>query len=621
MYRCAVAGGTRHPLRVESYPCPACGGVADDNGCRSCGRPHDPVAAALAKLNQALSGLDGQAKRLAAGQAEVDARRQRLLAQRSALTNAIARRLAEEEAGKPARRRRRAIGAAPDASPDLSGKTAAESALSRDISGKTPAEGPYYPDISGGWPGEGGGGAGVDRPRVPRQRGPWADLPQLDPASDPDEPGGPGVETTTESAQTTLLSLGGILLAVASIAFTIVAFTAAETGARASILALMTTVALAAPVALARRGLTSTAETISAVGLLLVLLDGYAAYAGDLAGVRAMPAERYTAVLCGLTVAVAAAYRFATHLVAPQYAALVAAQPILPLLALDGGAGRTGFATAFALVAALNLGFTRVFQDVRLRRAPWWLAAAALAVATASAGLELVLTSTVGGAVRAGLALILTAAVAVAGARLTGRVPLLHIATGAATLVVILSVTKVDTLVWPEFTLVLTAALAAAIALLAQVLPDEARLGPRLASLAAAGFIAIVVTVEAAGAATATVTAALPVWSADLVGYAGKTAVTSWQVPTAAALLGIVAAAAIPARWRVDALVAGAFLFTLSVPGTGAVAYWAVPLLDVVAAAGAAVASGRIRPAPHRACPFRMSRARAPRSSAAAGSS
>lgn len=51
-------------------------------------------------------------------------------------------------------------------------------------------------------------------------------------------------------------------------------------------LAVLTGCALVLPGPLRRRGLTATAETSAAVGLALVLLDGYAARAADLAGLR-----------------------------------------------------------------------------------------------------------------------------------------------------------------------------------------------------------------------------------------------------------------------------------------------------------------------------------------------
>src|SRR6185369_13919804 len=51
------------------------------------------------------------------------------------------------------------------------------------------------------------------------------------------------------------------------------------------------------------------------------------------------------------------------------------------------------------------------------------------------------------------------------------------------------------------------------------------------------------------------------------------------QVPLAAGLLTILAVAAVPSGWRTDALIAGLLVVTLSLPGTGAVAWWAVPML------------------------------------------
>jgi hypothetical protein len=82
---------------VDTYPCPACGGAANDvDGCTSCGRAHDPAAAALARLNQQIAGLDDETRRLAQDQSELRARRQQIQAQRAALTRALAQRLARE---------------------------------------------------------------------------------------------------------------------------------------------------------------------------------------------------------------------------------------------------------------------------------------------------------------------------------------------------------------------------------------------------------------------------------------------------------------------------------------------------------------------------------------------
>jgi hypothetical protein len=75
--------------------------------------------------------------------------------------------------------------------------------------------------------------------------------------------------------QNTLLGLGGVMLAVSAIILAGVAFQAAAPPGQAVILILATTAALAAPLELARRDLTATAETFAAFAFLLLLVDGY----------------------------------------------------------------------------------------------------------------------------------------------------------------------------------------------------------------------------------------------------------------------------------------------------------------------------------------------------------
>jgi hypothetical protein len=193
----------------------------------------------------------------------------------------------------------------------------------------------------------------------------------------------------------------------------------------------------------------------------------------------------------------------------------------------------------------------------------------------------------VGGGARAALALVLAAGVTAAGGLLVGTAVWRQVATGAATLAIIVAIGRVDALVWPNYTLVLTAALAAGTALATNSLPAELRPGPQRAALVAAGLTAIAVGYGAVVTAVATVRAAVTpqAWSAQLRGYAQQVQVTSWQVPAAAVLIAVVAAFGTPARWRRDALVLGGVLVILAIPGTGAVAWWAVPLLGVVGAA------------------------------------
>ncbi len=82
--------------------------------------------------------------------------------------------------------------------------------------------------------------------------------------------------------QNVLLVLGGALLAIAAIAFTVVSWGSMGIGGRSAVLAAITLGALALPALLLRRGLASTAEAIAAVGLLLTVLDAYALHSAAL---------------------------------------------------------------------------------------------------------------------------------------------------------------------------------------------------------------------------------------------------------------------------------------------------------------------------------------------------
>ncbi|MBM0206717.1 hypothetical protein JNW90_29685, partial [Micromonospora sp. STR1s_5] len=155
---------------------------------------------------------------------------------------------------------------------------------------------------------------------------------------------GPGVatdtrpgaaETSTRTVQGLLFVLGGLLLGTAAVVFTAVAWAAVGVAGRALILVAFTALALGVPLLAVRRGLRGTAETFAAVGLLLVVLDGYAAWSVDLVGVAGWPGSRYAALVGGASAAVAVTYGRWSGLTGPWFAALVAAQPALPLLAAE----------------------------------------------------------------------------------------------------------------------------------------------------------------------------------------------------------------------------------------------------------------------------------------------
>ena len=149
-------------------------------------------------------------------------------------------------------------------------------------------------------------------------------------------------EASTRTIQTVLFVLGGLLLGTAAIVFTAVAWATFGVRGRALILGSFTALALAAPLFALRRRLVGTAETFAAVGLLLVLLDGYAAWYVNLFGVADGSVPGYAAAVCAVTAAVAAGYASATGLVGPRFAALAVAQPVLPLAGRAGRPGRRG---------------------------------------------------------------------------------------------------------------------------------------------------------------------------------------------------------------------------------------------------------------------------------------
>ncbi|MFF4321554.1 SCO7613 C-terminal domain-containing membrane protein [Streptomyces sp. NPDC001568] len=167
-------------------------------------------------------------------------------------------------------------------------------------------------------------------------------------------PAGPAVTAAApaRSAQNVLLTLGAVLLAVAALAFTLVSWGSLGIAGRSLVLAAVTGAALAAPVGLLRRGLRSTAESVAAVGLLLTVLDAYALHAVGLPGVDG---TTYAAGAAAALAALWAAYGSALpRLRLPLLAAVLLAQVPLPLAAVASGAGPLRAGWAVLVTAALD---------------------------------------------------------------------------------------------------------------------------------------------------------------------------------------------------------------------------------------------------------------------------
>ncbi|BCK73529.1 hypothetical protein Srufu_074820 [Streptomyces libani subsp. rufus] len=163
-----------------------------------------------------------------------------------------------------------------------------------------------------------------------------------------------GREFSAPSARTALLIVGGVLVVVAALVFTVVSWGRLGIGGRAAVLLAVTACALALPPLLRRRQLTATAEASAAVGLALVLLDGYAARQAGLGGLDRVGTAGYWAVLTALTAVGAALYGWWQRLRLPLPVGFLMAR--LPgLLGTAALGGMTGdYATAVIATAAVD---------------------------------------------------------------------------------------------------------------------------------------------------------------------------------------------------------------------------------------------------------------------------
>ncbi|MGC5534650.1 SCO7613 C-terminal domain-containing membrane protein [Streptomyces sp. SR-10] len=194
---------------------------------------------------------------------------------------------------------------------------------------------PPVPTAAPGWNPSAWGAPPPGRPGAPAQ--PWGYVPK--------QPSAP------RSAQNVLLTLGGLLLAVAAVAFTLVSWGSMGIGGRSAVLAAVTLGALIAPAVLLRRGLAATAEALAALALVLTLLDVYAVHAVAAPDTDGLG---FTAVASAVLAALWTAYGLALgKLRLPLPAAVVLAQ--WPLLFWAWAAGAPALVVGWALLATAML--------------------------------------------------------------------------------------------------------------------------------------------------------------------------------------------------------------------------------------------------------------------------
>ncbi|MFI0718613.1 SCO7613 C-terminal domain-containing membrane protein [Streptomyces sp. NPDC021224] len=426
-----------------------------------------------------------------------------------------------------------------------------------------------------------------------------------------DVAGVPVPDAGARSAQTLLLTLGGSLLTLAGLVFTLVSWGRFGIGARTAVLAVLTLAVLAAPFPLRRRALAATAETASAVGLALVLLDAYAARAAGLAGLDGVRAYGYWAAVTGLAAAGAAAYARLSRSELLPYAAVLLLQLPAPLTAGYGHAHATGLAYALLVSAGVDLAVA-----ARLRaRVPGPFAFGAAAVGAAAGGLLAGAAAysfdSYGPALRACVPLLLAAALGLAAAGLRAAAPPVRTVTAAlAGLALLAAAAVAPHLALPHAWLPLAwAGPAALLAAVAFALPPRRGHGPVALGLSAAGAFAL------AAAGVSVLPDLLRALTEPLRGapdFPGTWHVTG-TVATVAALVAAVAAGA-AVRFRAVALPlwCGAAVATVAAAVTAPVAAGApyavavaVPTALALAATAALVRTGPAGPAgPHLPPPW-----------------
>ncbi|MFE9701012.1 SCO7613 C-terminal domain-containing membrane protein [Streptomyces sp. NPDC006270] len=194
------------------------------------------------------------------------------------------------------------------------------------------------PAAAPGWNPSAWGAPPAGRPGAPAQ--PWGHVPKR--------------SSAPRGVQNVLLTLGGLLLTVAAVAFTLVSWGSMGIGGRSAVLTALTAGTLTAPVLLVRRGLAATAEALTAVALALTLLDVYAVHAVAAPDTDGLG---FTAVAAAVLAALWTVYGLALgKLRLPLPAAVVLAQ--WPLLLWAWAAGAPALVVGWALLATAVLDGT-----------------------------------------------------------------------------------------------------------------------------------------------------------------------------------------------------------------------------------------------------------------------
>ncbi len=415
-------------------------------------------------------------------------------------------------------------------------------------------------------------------------------------------------EASSHSIQTVLLLLGGLLLAVAAIAFTAFAWSRFGIGGKALILSALTVVMLTVPAVLVRFKLPATGETIAAVGLVLVALDGYAAWRVGFLGVDdSLPVGVYAGIVAAVVTAVAALYPFAVPLRLPRPIAVVTGQAALPLVAssTDVPFG----STATALVAA-NLAVVWLAKryDATPEKVLGWIGASAAAVTALGQIAARFVTGTLAETVGSALALAVLGALTLAAAELIRTSVARHLASGAAVLAVAAGATAIYLRGPHAHEPVAFGVLALVLAAAAVVVPTAWRTGALSGVTAVTGLAAAIPAFWTFVVLTTPISWLTQAWDVGSARQIARLAPGATYAPPLDVVYTVVPIAAAVALlcWRWFGVKALPFALAvpmaalaLLTPVAGGAALSAVLVVGVVAAAtfgGAALAVSRERP-------------------------
>ncbi|MEY9889025.1 hypothetical protein ABIA31_002673 [Catenulispora sp. MAP5-51] len=183
--------------------------------------------------------------------------------------------------------------------------------------------------------------------------------------------GRPRVEWSRRRVQNLLLSLGVLLLAVAALIFIAVNWGTLGAGGRAGVMAGVTVSAAGAATVAARRELPATAESVAALTVALLIVDGVGLRLMGVGGGIAL--TTYAGAVSAVIAVVTAVWSVRVRIRALRVVALIAAELVLPLVT-GTGVRPAEVAAVYGLQAVVLLVFRfRLAPDLlRITAYIWW---------------------------------------------------------------------------------------------------------------------------------------------------------------------------------------------------------------------------------------------------------